>query len=235
MAGSSTRGHLVPPLTKVVAPRLDGGALRTVVATFGAIVAMAGAEHGIGEMLEGPVAPPGVVIESWPDTPAFAILNGEPAMTIIPNLLVSGVLTITVSIAFAAWAVGYAHRPHGGLVLIGLSVTLLLVGGGFAPPLIGVVLGLAATRIGVRAPAPRRPAVRRFAGAWRWALAAGVVGYLGLFPGMVLASAAFGVESETLVGLLGLLAFGGLFASLFAARAHDRVVAVSAGVGRSVH
>jgi hypothetical protein len=47
---------------------------------------------------------------------------------------------------------------------------------------------------------------------------------------MVLAYAVFGVESEALVGLLGLLAFGGLFVSLFAARVHDRVVAMSAGV-----
>jgi hypothetical protein len=226
--------HLAPPLTDTADPRRDGGALRTVVATFGVIVAVAGAEHGIGEILEGPVAPSSVVIESWPDTRAFAILSGEPAMTIIPNLLVSGVATITVSIAFATWAVGYADRPRGGLVLIGLSVALLLVGGGFAPPLIGVILGLAATRIGVRASAPRRPTVRRFASVWRWALGAGVVGYLGLFPGMILAYAVFGVESEALVGLLGLLAFGGLFASLFAARAHDRVVALSPGVGRSV-
>jgi len=206
--------------------------LRTVVGAFGVIVAVAGVEHGIGEILEGPVAPSSIVIESWPDTRAFAILNGEPAMTIIPNLLVSGVVTITLSMIFAIWAVGYAHRPRGGFVLVGLSVALLLVGGGFAPPLIGVILGLAATRIGARASTPG-PTVRRFADVWRWALGAGVVGYLGLFPGMVLAYAVFGVESEALVGLLALLAFGGLFVSLVAARAHDRAAAMSSGVGRS--
>ena len=57
----------------------------------------------------------------------------------------------------------------------------------------------------------------------------GVAGYLELFPGMVLASAVFGVESEPLVGLLALLAFGGLLVSLAAARAHDRVVTLSPG------
>jgi hypothetical protein len=210
----------------------EAGALPTVVGAFGIVVAVAGVEHGIGEILEGPVVPSSVVIESWPDTPAFAILSGEPAMTIIPNLLVSGVVTIAVSIAFAVWAVGYAHRPRGGLVLIGLSVALLLVGGGFAPPLIGVILGLAATRIGVRTPMPG-PTARRFGVVWRWALGAGVVGYLGLFPGIVLASALYGLESDALVGLLGLLAFGGLFVSLFAARAHDRVQALSSGFRRS--
>lgn len=215
--------QLAPSLT-TISSRHDAGALRVVVATFGVVVAMAGAEHGVGEILEGPVAPSSVVIESWPDTRAFAILSGEPAMTIIPNLLVSGVLTITISIALAIWAVGYAHRPRGGLVLVGLSLMLLLVGGGFAPPLIGLILGLAAMRIGVRSSAPGTT-TRRLARAWRWALGAGVVGYLGLFPGMVLLYAVFGLESEALVGLFALLAFGGLLGSLFAARAHDRVVA----------
>ena len=217
--------HLTAPLT-ALSRDAEAGALRAVVATFGVIVAIAGAEHGVGEILEGPIAPSGVVIESWPDTRAFEILSGEPTMTIVPNLLVSGVLTITISIVFATWAVGYAHRPRGGLVLAGLSVVLLLVGGGFAPPLIGLILGLAATRIGVPSAVPGR-ITRRFARVWRWALGAGVVGYLGLFPGMVLASAAFGIESEALVGLLALLAFGGLLGSLVAARAHDRVVADS--------
>lgn len=218
----------------VARPGREAGALRTAIGTFGVIVAVAGAEHGIGEILEGPVAPSSVVIESWPDTRAFAILNGEPAMTVIPNLLVSGGLTIAVSVALAIWAVGFVDRAHGGLVLIGLSILLLLVGGGFAPPLIGAILGLAATRIRVRASAPG-PFARRAAEAWRWALGAGVVGYLGLFPGMVLGSAVFGIESEALVGLLALLAFGGLLVSLVAARAHDRVVGLSRGApGRAV-
>jgi hypothetical protein len=212
------------PIVATISPSRDAGALRVVVATFGVIVAVAGVEHGVGEILEGPVASSSLVIESWPDTRAFAILSGEPAMTIIPNLLVSGVLTITISVVVAIWAVGYAHRPRGGLVLAGLSLLLLLVGGGFAPPLIGLILGLAATRIGVGSTAPGA-AARRLARAWRWALGAGVVGYLGLFPGMVLAYAIFGVESEGLVGLFALLAFGGLLGSIVAARAHDRVVA----------
>ena len=60
----------------------------------------------------------------------------------------------------------------------------------------------------------------------------GVAGYLGLFSGVVLASAVFRVESEALVGHIGLLAFWGLLVSLFAARAHDRVVVLSSGLGR---
>jgi hypothetical protein len=198
--------------------------MRNVIAAFGLVVAMAGIEHGIGEILEGPVAPPALVFRSWPDTAAFEVLNGEPALTIIPNLLVAGVLTITVSVVFAVWAVGYAHRPRGAIGLFVLSILLLLAGGGVAPPVIGVVLAIAAARIGAPARLPGT-VTRRIAPAWRGALALGVAAYLVLFPGMVLASAVFGFESELLVLALSLLAFGGLFGALVAARANDRIVA----------
>jgi hypothetical protein len=198
-------------------------ATRTVVAGFGLLVAMAGLEHGIGEILEGPVAPRGLFFKSWPDTAAFEILGGEPALTIVPNLLVTGVATVVVSLAFAVWAVGYAHRPRGALGLLVLSVLLLLVGGGLGPPFIGVVLAIAAIPIGLRG---RRPGAlaQRVAPVWRGALVVGVAGYLGLFPVTVLASALLGVEAELLVLLFGVLAFGGLFAALATARAHDRLV-----------
>jgi hypothetical protein len=193
------------------------------VAAFGVVIAMAGIEHGVGEMLEGQVAPPDLIFKSWPDTAAFEMLNGEPAMTIVPNLLLTGVLTVVVSVVFV-WAVGYSDRSRGPAGLLVLSPLLLFVGGGLAPPVIGVVLAIAATRIGAGGRAPGRLA-RRIAPWWRAALALGLAGYLGLFPGMVLASGLFGVESEPLVLLLGLLAFGGLFAALAAARAQDRAVA----------
>ena len=41
----------------------------------------------------------------------------------------------------------FIGRKHGGLVLILLSVALILVGGGLGPPILGVIVGFAATRI----------------------------------------------------------------------------------------
>jgi hypothetical protein len=94
-------------------------------------------------------------------------------------------------------------------VLIGLPVLLLLVGGGIAPPVMGVVVGAVATRIHT---APRRPVGRTGrAGAalWPWFLAAAVAGYLALVPGVPIASV-LGVASEAMV--IGLAAFA--FANL---------------------
>ena len=51
-------------------------------------------------MLQGNVAPEGIMILSWPDSEVFAILAGEPAMTIVPNLLITGILAILFSLLF---------------------------------------------------------------------------------------------------------------------------------------
>jgi hypothetical protein len=198
-------------------------ATRIVVSTFGAVVALAGLEHGIGEVLQGYVAPAGLVIESWPDASAFEVLAGEPAMTVIPNLLVTGALAMLASLVVAIWSVAFIERRHGGLVLIGLSVVLLLVGGGIAPPLIGIVLGIVATRIGAWSGRRPGPVARAVAPVWALALGAGVLGYLGLVPGVVLLSWLFGVNDSNLVLGLGIMAFAGLFVASVAARAHDRL------------
>ncbi|MFZ5870435.1 MAG: hypothetical protein ACOYXW_07920 [Actinomycetota bacterium] len=197
-------------------------ATRTAVSAFGLLVALAGAEHGLGELVQGGRAD-GLVIESWPDAASFEALSGEPAMTVVPDLTVSGVLTILVSVALGVWAVGFAGRRYGGLVLVGLSVLLLLVGGGFAPPVMGVVTGLVATRTGHVGHRPARGASWALARLWPWVLGAAVAGFLALVPGIVV------VDGLTTTDVTGVVAAVTLFAvlafalALAAARARDRV------------
>jgi hypothetical protein len=219
-------------ITATFTARRAGGATRIVVATFGVIMAFAGLEHGIGEMLQGPVAPGSLVIESWPEAEAFEILGGEPAMTVVPNLLVAGILTAIVALGVALWAVAFAHRRHGGLVLIGLSLLLLLVGGGFGPPLLGIVLGIGASRIGAVSRRPPGPVGRALARAWVPLLSVGIAAYLGLFPGTVLLSLVTEVP-EGAVYALASVAFGAAIASLAAARAADRGRPLSSSMKRA--
>jgi len=77
-------------------------------------------------------------------------MGGKPAMTIVPNLLVTGILTIVVSQAFIVWSVAFVQKKNGGLIQIPLSTAMLLVGGGFSPPIIGVLAGLAG--LGINTP-----------------------------------------------------------------------------------
>jgi hypothetical protein len=46
-------------------------------------------------------------------------------MTIVPNLLVAGVLTILVSLAVLVFAAAFVQRKNGGLVLILPSIIML--------------------------------------------------------------------------------------------------------------
>ena len=204
---------------------LATSATRIVVSMFGALVAFAGMEHGVGEILQGPVAPAGLAIRSWPDVGAFEILGGEPAMTVIPNLLVTGVLAVIVALMFGIWSVMFVERPRGGLVLIALSVLLLLVGGGFGPVLMGIVLGIAATRIGAVSRRPPGGVGRAMARVWPWVMAVGVLGYLALVPGLVVLSWLFAVNDPNLVLVLSVVSFAALVLAPVAARAHDRTQA----------
>lgn len=117
---------------------------RVAASAIGIFGGLGGASHGPGEMLQGNIAPNGLVIEAWPE---LTVLAGEPAMTIIPSFLVTGVLTIIFGLLVAVWAAKFVQRKNGGLVLILLSIIILLVGGGLFPPVFGVVAGIIGTRI----------------------------------------------------------------------------------------
>ncbi|SFN62462.1 hypothetical protein [Mycetocola miduiensis] len=208
-----------------------GAAVRTVVAVFGVLAAGAGVEHGIGEILQGSVASDGPFIRSWPDTEAFDVLGGEPALTVLPTMLLSGIVTVIVASGLGIWAIIGVHRRYGGLVLIGLSLLLLLVGGGFGPPLLAIILGLGGTWLTVPSQPPRAGS-RAFARVWPWALGAGVVGYLGLVPGMLILNTMWGEQPTSLTYALMMLAFGGVILAVLAARTGDRLLAWS-GVAQS--
>ena len=63
------------------------GARFLVTRVFGLLAAAAAAEHGLGEALQGSRAAAGPFIQSWPDAALFRIEGGEPALTLLPNLL----------------------------------------------------------------------------------------------------------------------------------------------------
>lgn len=201
-------------------------ATRVTVATFGTLAGLAGIEHGVGEILQGDRAPDGLVIQSWPDVEFFRILSGEPALTIVPNLRLTGILAIGVSLLFLLWTTLFVQRKHGGLVLLLLSMILLLVGGGFGPPLLGISLGLAATRI--EAPLTwwrallSRDLQRRLSAAWPWSLAAGVLAWLFLMPGSLLLHAFVGVaHPDRMITIAMLAAFSLLPMTIVTGLAYD--------------
>jgi len=160
-------------------------ATRIVAVCLGVLAGLAGLEHGYFETLQGNVRPASLMFPSWGPQqcdPAKIWHACEPAMSVVPNFLAAGILTIVLSLVVIAWSVAYVKRKNGGLVLLLLSVALLLAGGGFFPPVIGIVGGAAGMQI--HKPLTTKPGgLTRFtARLWPWPLAILVTWLLGQFP-----------------------------------------------------
>jgi hypothetical protein len=82
-----------------------------------------------------------------PCVPELSWNQCEPAMTVIPDFLITGILAVVFGIIIMVWSAFLVQRKHGGIVLILLSIPLLLFGGGIFPPLIGIIAGAIGTRI----------------------------------------------------------------------------------------
>lgn len=131
-------------VTIIVRRRLKGSVTIAVASILGIFAGVTGASHGPGEILQGNIAPTGIIIEAWP---SLTLLAGEPAMTLIPSFSVSGIVTVVLGLAVTIWAATRIQSENGALVLILLSTMMLFVGGGLLPPVFGVMAGI----IGVRA------------------------------------------------------------------------------------
>jgi len=160
-------------------------ATRIVAAAFGIAAGLAGLEHGVFEILQGNIRPAGFMFPSMgtPCIPEQAWNACEPAVSVLPNLLTAGILTVIVGLLILVWSAAFVQRKHGGLILILLSVLLILVGGGVFPPLFGVIGGVAG--ISINNPVTRKPRgniVMLMSRVWPWPLIIFMVWALGQFP-----------------------------------------------------
>jgi hypothetical protein len=158
-------------------------ATRVVASLLGAFAGFGGPEHGYFEILQGHVKPDSLIIAAIgpPCDPEKAWNLCEPAMTVIPSFLVTGILATVLGLITMIWAAAFVHRKHGGIVLILLSIALLLVGGGLVPPVIGIIAGVIGTRINAPLTRQATSVLRFLAKLWPWPLVAFFVWASGQF------------------------------------------------------
>ncbi len=154
-------------------------ATKTVAWTLGALVGLAGIEHGFFEVMQGSVAPSDILIDAIGSAQRFWVYGGETALTLVPNFFITGVLAIVFGLLVVIWASKGINRKYGAAVLMVLSISLWLVGGGFAPIFMAILATVAAAGINNpwnwwRAHFP--VSVRNFlAKLWPWSLISFVV------------------------------------------------------------
>ena len=122
-------------------------ATRIFASTLGILVGLAGVEHGILEILQGNVRPDSIMTDAIGPEQKLWEFATETVLTIVPNMLISGILSVIFGILVTVWAYAYLGKKYGAVVMLLLSIILFLVGGGFAPIFLTILAFIAATKV----------------------------------------------------------------------------------------
>lgn len=108
----------------------DNKATRIITSILGVTLAIAAFHHGFFEALQGNKETTGLLIQAIGEEHRFWVHGTEEAITVIPNFLISGLLTMAISIFAAIWSIKYIDGKYGSAVFLLSFMTLTLVGGG---------------------------------------------------------------------------------------------------------
>lgn len=157
----------------------DNRATKTFATTLGILVGLAGIEHGYFEILQGDIRPDSIMIDAIGPAQKNWEYAIETALTIIPSFLISGILAMVIGLLVVIWAYAFIDRKFGAVILLLLSVSLFLVGGGFAPIFLTILAFVAAMQINkpLKWWQSRSPPIFRriMAILWPWSLIASVL------------------------------------------------------------
>jgi hypothetical protein len=181
-------------------------ALHLTAGTAGLLAGLSGLQHGFFETLQGSAVPEGLRIYAIGPGQRFWASGGEPAMTLMPNFLASGLAAMLISLGMMVWSARFLSHKYGSRGLLLLALFQLVCGGGFAPPILAGLAALAADRIGH--PVPYLPNV--LAAAWPWLYAAFIAAFL-LGSELAIFGFFFGVQDPRSI----LYAFAGLIPGSF--------------------
>jgi hypothetical protein len=110
---------------------------RAITSTFGAIAGLSSMAYAAAEALEGHVRP----------TAVFFTLNGQPAITVLPDMLLTGLIGLCLSLAFTLCALFFTKRWQGGLAMLLIACIQIPFGAGLVRLSQAVIYSLIGTRI----------------------------------------------------------------------------------------
>lgn len=105
-------------------------ATRIIATTVGVIFGLSGINHGFFEFLQGNVATDGLIIQAIGADQRFWVEGTEEALTVIPNFMVSGLLSMLIGLLIVIWSLWFIQTRYGRTIYLLLFIALFLVGGG---------------------------------------------------------------------------------------------------------
>lgn len=124
-------------------------AIRVIATTIGVFFGLfSGVNHGIFEILQGNTPTDGLVISAIGQQQRFWVAGHEPAFSIIPNFMLTGILSVIVGLAIVIWSIWFLPGKHGRSVYLGLFILSFLVGGGIGQAFFFLPAWAFATRMG---------------------------------------------------------------------------------------
>jgi hypothetical protein len=124
-------------------------ATRIIATTIGVFFGLfSGVNHGVFEILQGNTPTNGLVISAIGEAQRFWSEGHEPAFTIIPNFMITGILSIIVGLAIVIWSIWLLSSKHGRHIYLGLFILSFLVGGGIGQVFFFLPAWAFATRMG---------------------------------------------------------------------------------------
>ena len=123
-------------------------ATRVIATSIGVFFGLfSGVNHGIFELLQGNKPTDGFVINAIGEAQRFWVEGTEPAFTLIPNFMLTGIVSIIVGLAVIIWSIWFLPTKHGRAIFLGLFVLSFLVGGGIGQAFFFIPAWAFATRM----------------------------------------------------------------------------------------
>jgi hypothetical protein len=101
--------------------------------------------HGYYEIVNGHKNPGGIFFDAISGNSLATAFNGWPgwpAISTIPDLLITGIVVFIIDVILVVWFLVFINHKKWMVVLAGLAVLLCIFGGGFMPPFLSITAGL---------------------------------------------------------------------------------------------
>lgn len=108
-----------------------------MASVFGILAGLSNIQFGFVEAMKGNIKPENFMFVS----------DSQPALTIIPNYLFTGILGMFFALVFVVWSAGFVRRKNGGLIMIFIAILQLLFGASLIRIPQEIVFGIIGTRI----------------------------------------------------------------------------------------